>query len=383
MDRIRVGVIGCGYWGPNLIRNFSACPLTEVAAVLDRAPERLQPVQRLYSHVRCVTALDEFLETGLDAVAIATPVSTHFPLAKRCLESGLHVLVEKPLAATAEECRTLDGIAKRAGRVLMVDHTFVYSNSVRRIKELVENDELGELYYIDSVRINLGLFQHDVNVIWDLAPHDLSIVDFLLGSDPRSISALGCSHTPSGNEDVAYVNVDYSERMLASFHVSWLSPVKVRQMIVAGARKSLIFSELNTTEPIKVYDRAVAFSDSPDERREVLVSYRTGDVWSPHIQPVEPLQQMVTHFAECIQGGSTPLTDGRAGERVVKLLEAATRSMRAQGGRVVLTNGTYGNGNGHERSRRNGELHPDRPGRAAGSAGDRSLLREPVRLPDR
>ncbi|HEY7116350.1 MAG TPA: Gfo/Idh/MocA family oxidoreductase, partial [Tepidisphaeraceae bacterium] len=280
-------------------------------------------------------------------VAIATPVSTHFPLAKRCLEAGLHVLVEKPLAGTVQEAEALVALAEKHKRILMVDHTYLFNNNVRMIKKVVDDGELGELYYVDSIRINLGLFQKDVNVIWDLAPHDLSIVDHVVAQEARSISAWGCAHTDSGIEDMAYVNVDYGDQMMASFHVNWLSPVKVRQMIFAGSKKSLIFNELNTTEPIKVYNRGIELGETTDaeERRRLLVSYRSGDVWSPHIDPGEALQGVVMHFAQCIKEGSTPISDGRLGLRVVRALESATRSIRAQGGRVILSNGNgrYGN----------------------------------------
>jgi predicted dehydrogenase len=375
MSRIPVGIIGCGYWGPNLIRNFSACPQTEVVAVYDANPARLEAVARSFGHLNLVSSIDQFLEQKLQAVAIATPVSTHFALAERCLEAGLHVLVEKPLAANAQEARALVDLAQRRGRVLMVDHTYLYSNAVRRIKELVERGDLGNLYYVDSVRINLGLFQRDVNVIWDLAPHDLSIVDYILAAPARSISAWGCSHADAVQEDIAYVNVDYGDRLMANFHVNWLSPVKVRQIIFAGSRKSLIFNELNTTEPLKVYDRGVDFAAGPEERHKLMVSYRSGDVWSPHVEAGEALQGVVSHFAECIREEKTPLSDGRQGLRVVQLLEAATRSIRAQGGRVVLSNGVNDNGAAYARTIRPGQLPADLPGREAGREREYSLLR--------
>jgi predicted dehydrogenase len=268
----------------------------------------------------------------------------------------------------------------------MVDHTYLFSNAVRRIKDVVDSGDLGELYYVDSVRINLGLFQHDVNVIWDLAPHDLSIVDHVLGGDARSISAWGCAHANPAVEDIAYVNVDYGDQMMANFHVNWLSPMKVRQMIFAGSRKSLVFNELNTTEPIKVYDRGIEVgSQGEEERRRLLVSYRSGDVWSPHVEPGEPLQAMVYHFAECVRDGKAPLSDGRLGLRVVRLLEAATRSIRAQGGRVVLGNGNFNNGSqshasAHAREGRHGELPPYLAERPAGEERGRPLLRESLRV---
>jgi len=362
MSKLKVGIIGYGYWGPNLVRNFAACPLTEVAAVFDANPARLEGLKRTHSHLKLVSSFDEFLELPLQAVGIATPVATHFALAERCLEAGLHVVVEKPLAATTLEAQKLVDVAARKGRVLMVDHTYLFSNAVRRIKELMDSGELGDLYYVDSVRINLGLFRHDVNVIWDLAPHDLSIVDHVLGGQARSISAWGCAHAQAGIEDTAYVNVDYGDHLLANFHVNWLSPVKVRQMIFAGSRKSLIFNELNTTEPIKLYDHGIELGQtSEEERHKLLISYRSGDIWSPHIEPGEPLQAMVTHFAECIRDEKTPLSDGELGLRLVRMLEAATRSIRAQGGRVVL-----GSGMGSPRAMQPEQFASHLAGRAVG-----------------
>jgi predicted dehydrogenase len=373
MAKLSVGIIGCGYWGPNLIRNFSSCPLTEVAAICDASPARLEAMSRTFGHLKTVSSVDQLLEMGLDAVAIATPVSTHFPIAQHCLEAGLHVMVEKPLARTVKEAQGLIDLAERHGRVLMVDHTYLFSNSIRKIKSLVEEGVLGELYYVDSVRINLGLFQHDVNVIWDLAPHDLAIVDAILDLPARSISAWGCAHADPNIEDLAYVNVDYGDRLMANFHVNWLSPVKIRQMIFAGSRKSLIFNELNTTEPIKIYDRGIEVGESAEDVHRLRIGYRTGDIWSPHIEPSEPLQSAVTHFAQCILEDKTCISDGRVGLRVVQLLEAATRSIRAQGGRIALSNGTT---NGHStRTSRPAERHPDFPERPVGVTGSHSLLR--------
>jgi predicted dehydrogenase len=369
MKRIKIGIVGCGYWGPNLIRNFTSCPLTEVIAVCDTDPARLETISRNFFHLTAVQSLDELLALRPDAVAIATPVSTHYPLAERCLNAGLHVLVEKPLASSVPEARALIEVAARNHRVLMVDHTYLFSNAVCRIKEIIDAGELGDLYYVDSIRINLGLFQHDINVIWDLAPHDLSIVDHVLGREPRSISSWGCAHADPNVEDMAYVNVDYDDRLLANFHVNWLSPVKIRQMIFAGSRKSLIFNELNTSEPIKIYNRSVELGEGPDDRRKLMVSYRSGDVWSPHIESGEPLQAVVRHFAECIRDEKPPLSDGSLGLRVVRLLEAATRSLRAQGGRVVLSNGYHGaftSGFADVRANGPGQLHPNRTHRPVG-----------------
>jgi predicted dehydrogenase len=375
MTKIAVGVIGCGYWGPNLIRNFSSCPLTEAVGVYDASPGRLEAVGRSYRHVKLTSSLEEFLELPTQAVAIATPVSTHFALARQCLEAGRHVLVEKPLAATAREARELVELAARHQRLLMVDHTYLFNNAVRRIKELIEHDELGDLCYVDSVRINLGLFQRDINVVWDLAPHDLSIFDHVLGLEARSISAWGCGHVNSDIENVAYVNVDYNERMMATLHVNWLSPVKVRQIIFAGSRKSLIFNELNSTEPIKVYDRGIELSENPEDRYKALVGYRSGDVWSPYIEPGEALQAVACHFAECIRDDKQPISDGRLGLRVVQMLEGATRSIRAQGGRVLLSHRGYTNGATATRAGESDELPAYRFGRAPGAERGDSLLR--------
>ncbi len=372
MDRLRIGLIGYGYWGPNLVRNFGACPRTEPVAVCDASPARRAAASRAYPGLAAVATVDELLELPLDAVAIATPVSTHYPLALRCLEAGKDVLVEKPLAGSVREAQLLADRASKLGRVLMVDHTYLFSNTVRRMKQLVESGDLGELHYVDSVRINLGLFQSDVNVIWDLAPHDLSIVEHLLGAPARSISAWGCSHANPEIEDIAYVNVDYGEKLMANFHVNWLSPVKVRQMIVAGSKKSLIFNELNAAEPLKVYDRGIELSEAEESR--LRVGYRTGDMWSPHIEPGEALQAMVAHFAECARGEAEPVSDGRMGVRVVRLLEAATRSIRAQGGRLVLPGGETTYGLTDSRAVREGL----RPGLADGPVGagrGHSLLR--------
>jgi len=372
MERLRIGLIGYGYWGPNLVRNFSTCPLTEAVAVCDASPARRAAVAKAYPGLATVATVDELLELPLDAVAIATPVSTHFPLAMRCLEAGKDVLVEKPLASSVRDAQLLTDRAAHLGRVLMVDHTYLFSNAVRRMKQLIDSGDLGDLHYVDSVRINLGLFQNDVNVIWDLAPHDLSIVEHLLDLRPRSISAWGCSHANPEIEDIAYVNVDYGEKLMASFHVNWLSPVKVRQIIVAGSKKSLIFNELNPSEPLKVYDRGIELTEAEERLR---VGYRTGDMWSPHIEPGESLQAMVTHFAECVRGRLDPVSDGRMGVRVVRLLEAATRSIRAQGGRLVLTAGEATHADGDSRAVRFGQLRPGLADRTNGAERGHPLLR--------
>ncbi len=335
-ETVAMAVVGCGYWGPNLIRNFSAAPGCRVARVCDADKARLEKARALCPGAEPTANFEDVLaDPAIDALAIATPVRTHAPLAKAALEAGKHVLIEKPLALSSAEGEALVRLADERGLTLMVDHTFLYSPAVNKIRELVAAGELGELYFIDSVRINLGLFQNDVNVLWDLAPHDLSIVDYLLGREPRSLSAIGASHTASEQEDVAYLNLDFGSGLIATFHVNWMSPTKIRHLIVGGSRKSLVYNQLDPAEPIKVYDRGFEVQDA-ESRRGALVSYRLGDVWSPHLPQTEPLSAMAQHFLECVRSGQTPRSDGRAGVRVVRVLEAAGRSIRAQGGRITL-----------------------------------------------
>jgi len=334
---LNVAVIGYGYWGPNLVRNFQEAEHARVVVVCDQSEERLAKVVRRHPTVATTTSFSSVLgNSGVDAVAIATPVHTHYPLAKQALEAGKHVLVEKPLTLNVEHAEELVTLAKARGLVLMVDHVFVYSAAVTKMKELLDGGQLGKPFFIDSVRINLGLIQHDVNVVWDLAPHDLSIVDFLLGRVPRSVAAFGSVHANRDIEDVAYLNLDYGEGLIANFHVNWLSPVKVRQMIIGGSERSLIYDDLNASEKVKVYDRGITVDADPERRRQLLIGYRSGDVWSPNTGSAEPLARMVAHFAECVQDGRKCLSGGDSGLRVVRILDAAQRSIKTQGGRVVL-----------------------------------------------
>ena len=336
-NSLGVAVVGCGYWGPNLIRNFHTCSVSRVVMVCDQDRSRLAKVAPLCPEAELVEDFRHVLDDpGVDAVAIATPVATHGSLVSAALKADKHVLVEKPMATSVREAEELVRLAESHGLTLMVDHTFVHSPAVLRIKEIVDSGELGDIFYIDSVRINLGLVQNDVNVLWDLAPHDLSIVDFLLGGLPRSVAAMGSCHTKADQEDVAYLNLDFGNSLLASFHVNWLSPVKVRHLIIGGSKKGLVYNDLNLWEPIKVYDRGVSIAEDPEARRGMLISYRTGDIWSPHVEQAEPLQNVVRHFADCIRTGTRPVTDGQAGLRVVRILEAAQRSIKAQGGRITL-----------------------------------------------
>jgi predicted dehydrogenase len=339
MENVRVAVVGLGYWGPNLIRNFAACPGSQLVAVCDQDAVRLGKVLAGHPTARGYESPEElFADEGIDAVAIATPVSSHAPLAVAALAAGKHVLVEKPLASSVRDAEAMVEAARQANRVLMVDHTFLFSGPVRKIRQLIDDGEIGDLYFIDSVRINLGLFQHDVNVVWDLAPHDLSIMDYLVGRLPRSLSAFGSCHTSSvsGIEDVAYLNLDLGNQLLASFHVNWLSPVKIRHFIVSGSRKSIVFNDLEPSEKIRVYDRGISVQESLESRRGMQISYRTGDIWCPHLPLSEPLQEMVRHFVHCIRTSDIPISSGESGLRIVRILEAAQRSIKAQGGRITL-----------------------------------------------
>jgi predicted dehydrogenase len=336
---ISVAVVGAGYWGPNLIRNFAACPDVRLASVCDKDEARLRKVCAAYPAVEQVQDFDALLKRpDIDAVAIATPVHTHAPMGLAALNAGKHVLLEKPLAGSVRDAQKLVTLAHQKTLTLMVDHTFIYSPPVRRMKALIDSGEIGSLYYLDSVRINLGLFQHDINVVWDLAPHDLSIMDFLIGRLPKSLSAFGTCHTDDHREieDVAHLNLDFGDGLMASFHVNWLSPVKIRHFIVGGSQKSVVYNDLEPAEKLKVYDRGITVTHDREERHGVMIGYRTGDVWSPHLDSSEPLQTMVRHFAECIREHKTPITDGEAGLRVVRILDAAQRSIKAQGGRIVL-----------------------------------------------
>lgn len=328
---IRVGVVGYGYWGPNLARNVRECAETELVAIADPLPARRADAERRFPGVRTVDGLDALLSMDLDAVAIATPVATHAPLTLAALRAGKHVLVEKPLASSVAEAEMMVAEAERRGLILMVDHTFVYTPAVRRIRQLIDDGEIGDIYYYDSVRINLGLFQHDVNVLWDLAVHDLSIMDYVLGRHPTAVSATGMSHVPGKPEDVAYLTMFFEGTLLGHVHTSWLAPVKVRRTLIGGSRRMIVFDDLEASEKIKVYDRGISVDPSPEDRYQVLVGYRAGDMWAPHLPVAEALQFEVRHFAECITRGVKPLTDGAAGLRVVRLLEAATASLASRG----------------------------------------------------
>jgi predicted dehydrogenase len=335
VGRLPVAVVGCGYWGANYVRNFAENQRCRLVAVTDERPERLAAIRGKYAGVATSSDAAAVVENPeIEAVAIATPVSTHYELCRAALEAGKHVVVAKPVAASTAEAQDLKELAERAGLSLLVDHTFLYGAPVRKIRELLDRGDLGEPLYFDSVRVNLGLFQPDVNVIWDLAAHDLSIFMYLLQRDPRSVHAVGASHSPSELEDVAYVTLAYDDDLLVHCHVNWLSPVKIRQTLVAGSERMVVWNDLAPGEQVRIYDRGVTISPGEEGVYKLLVDYRMGDVWMPHLEFHEPLAAMVDHFVDCVRAGATPLTDGDFGLRVVRLLEAATDSLRAGGSPV-------------------------------------------------
>ena len=333
-----VGVIGCGYWGPNLIRNFVSCPETELLWACDLDENRLEKVLRPYPNVRKTTDMNEMLaDENVSAIAIATPVDSHYHLAKACLMHGKHILVEKPLAANVLHGEELVQLAKEKNLQLMCDHTFCYTGAVRKIKEVIESGELGEILYFDSVRINLGLFQHDVNVVWDLAPHDLSILDFLIDKKPISVSAHGVSHAQNNLENIAYVTLHYESSFISHFHVNWLSPVKIRKTIIGGTKKMLVWNDMDPAEKIKIYNKGIEIQyDDHEEKRRLLVNYRSGDMHAPQTDHTEAISLLVKEFDASIREGRPSLTDGKAGLRVLKILEAAERSIKADGANVRL-----------------------------------------------
>lgn len=335
---VHIAVVGYGYWGPNLVRNLAETPGATVVAVADLEPERLAIAARRHPAVRTTSDWTELLaDPGIDAIAIATPVSSHFALGMAVLRAGKHLWIEKPMTETPAQARELVDEAARTGRVLLVDHTFIYTGAVAKMKEIVASGELGRIYYYDSIRANLGLFQRDVSVISDLAVHDFSILDHLLGEHPVAVSASGTNHFPGTPENLAYITLFYESGTIAHTNVSWLAPVKVRQVLLGGSKKMISFNDLEPSEKIKVYDKGVDFSDDPRRIHEMRVGYRTGDMWAPKLALDEALGVEGAHFVDCIENGRTPISDGALGQRVVELIAAANRSMRVRGETVHLT----------------------------------------------
>jgi predicted dehydrogenase len=334
---LRVGVIGHGYWGPNLVRNFMAAPGSAVTAVCDTREERLTQLRKVYPTLKIYNDAAALInDTTVDAVVVATPVSSHFELTMATLNAGKHVLVEKPIASNSEQAGQLIDEAAKRQLVLMVDHTFVYTDAVRKMRELISSGELGEIYYYDAVRVNLGLFQHDVNVIWDLAIHDLSIMDYVLPNKPVAISATGISHVPGQPENVAYITLFFANTQIAHVHVNWLTPVKVRHTLIGGSEKMILYDDLEPSDKLKVYDKGITVTPGPEAVYKMLVSYRSGDMWAPRLDNTEALQTEALHFIDCVEHQRQPETDGFAGLRLVKMIEAAEESLRDRGRLVEL-----------------------------------------------
>lgn len=334
---VRIGIIGYGYWGPNLVRNFYETPGLTVAAVADLDSKKLDAVRQRYPATRTTGDFRDLLaDPSIDAIAVATPVDTHYRLGMAALGAGKHLWMEKPMAESSEQARRLLDEARKRDRVLMVDHTFVYTDAVRKIEELVRGGDLGRIYYYDSIRVNLGLFQRDVSVIADLAVHDFSILDCLLDERPAAVTASGMNHFPGTPENLAYVTLFYDSGTIAHVNVSWLAPVKVRQILLGGSRKMIRYDDLEPSEKIKVYDKGVDFTDDPEQILQMRVGYRTGDMWAPRLAVTEALRVEAEHFVDCIENGTRPRTGGEMGLNVVELIEAASTSMRRRGETVQI-----------------------------------------------
>ncbi len=332
---IKVGVIGYGYWGPNIVRNFSSIDRTTVLSICDCGQEASDRAREAYPDITVTRDCNDILASPeIDAVAVITPVSTHFELAKRALENGKHVFVEKPFTATSAQAEELIMLAEKRNLTIMVDHTFIFTGAVKKIKQLVDENALGDLYYYDSVRVNLGLFQRDVNVIWDLAPHDFAVMDYVLDERPAAVAACGKAHV-NGMEDTAYVTVLFSNNMIAHFNVNWLSPVKVRTTLIGGEKKMLVWNDLEADEKIKIYDKGVDIKSKEDDYK-MRVNYRSGDMHAPRIEQSEALKSETAYFLKCIRENTTPINDGRSGLRVVRLLAACNESIKKQGREIVL-----------------------------------------------
>ncbi|MCB9234391.1 MAG: Gfo/Idh/MocA family oxidoreductase [Bacteroidia bacterium] len=333
---INVGIIGYGYWGPNITRNFVSHPGFQVLKVADNRPERREKLKSLYPHIEAVATAEEILhDPGIQAVAIVSPVFTHYQFAREALKAGKHVMVEKPMSRSSMEALDLINLAQSLGKVLMVDHTFLYTGSVEKIKELVDAGEIGKIDYFDATRINLGLFQPDVNVIWDLAAHDLSVINYLTQERPRSVQAIGKAHTSSGQENIAYLILHYESGMIAHINVSWVSPVKVRQMLIGGTRKMIVFNDIEPTEKVKIYDKGFSVK-SDEDKDKLLIDYRHGDVYIPKVHMREALAGMVDDFYQSIKSDKEPRSDYHSGLEVVRILEAAELSIKENGREVKL-----------------------------------------------
>jgi len=332
---MRVGVIGYGYWGPNIVRNFQNLANVHVAAICDKSPAALRRAGGVNHGVKLFDNPTDLVSMrDIDTIAVVSPVWTHFELAKAAIENGKHVFVEKPFTRTVAEAEQLIEIARKNDRMIMVDHTFLFTGAVRKIRQLIDEGTLGTLYYYDSMRVNLGLFQHDVNVVWDLAPHDLSILDYLIQKQPEAVVATGEQHL-NGFEDVAFITIYFPDNVIAHVNVNWLSPVKIRTTLIGGEKRMLVWNDLEADEKIKIYDKGVQVR-SGEGVYDLLVSYRSGDMWAPKVDQCEALRSELSYFVNCITSGEKPFNDGEAGLRVVKMLEAAETSLKGKGKAVYL-----------------------------------------------
>jgi predicted dehydrogenase len=337
-ERINVGVIGCGYWGPNLVRNFKSLPDCDLKAISDINADRLNHMKSLYPDVTVTSDHVELINnTDLDAIAIATPVRLHYELAKQSLESGKHTFIEKPMAASTRQCLELIDIALQKQLTLMVGHTFIYSPPVKRIKQIVDTGDLGTIQYISSRRLNLGLFQTDINVFWDLAPHDVSIILFILNETPTSVNCQGKAHINPGIEDVTNMTLNFPNGGFATIQSSWLDPNKVREMTFVGSKRMLIYDDTEPNEKIKIYDKRVETPPHYDTFAEFHYSYHYGDMYSPYLRQFEPLKEECQHFIDCINSGQEPKSAGIHGLRVVQILEAASESLKNNGAAVAIS----------------------------------------------
>lgn len=340
---INMGIVGYGYWGPYLVRNFHEAAETRVLMVSDLKADNLAKVQKRYPTIQTTTQVaDIFKNPQIDAVAIATPVFSHYDLCLQALQAGKHVFVEKPLASTSEKALHLVQEAEKRKLVLVVDHTYLFTGAIRKIKEMVGQGRLGHIYYYDSMRINLGLFQHDINVLWDLAVHDLAIMDFLLEKKPVALAATGISHVEKEPENVAYLTCFFDGNLIAHINVNWLAPVKIRKTLLGGDKKMIVYDELEATEKVKVYDKGIVVSKTEEDIYKMLVGYRTGDIHSPQLDTTEALAYEVACFVDSIKKGTPSVADGKAGLRIVHILEAATQSMALKGRPVELDWKKYG-----------------------------------------
>jgi predicted dehydrogenase len=334
---INIGVVGVGYWGPNLIRNFHANSGTELHACCDLNEERLIFIKRTYPYLKTTKDYREIIsDPNIDLIAICTPVSSHFQIAQAALQAGKHVLIEKPMTATSAEAEELINLAGQKRLKIFVDHTFVYNGAVKKIKELISGPEIGDLYYFDSVRVNLGLFQHDVNVLWDLAPHDISIMHYLLNQKPESVVATGAAHLNNDLEDVAYLTVYYPNNLLAHIHINWLSPVKIRQTLLAGRKKMVVWDDNQPSEKVRIYDKGINVVQTADQVYDMLIQYRTGDMYCPKIDQTEALTSEINQIVDCIANDQNGYADGQAGWMVVKILESAQQSIKNHGKEIRI-----------------------------------------------